>query len=271
MAAIPVLIKSLSANEITIGLARIVIAVLVLTPLLLLQGKLKGLCRRDWWGMLIIGGCFAGHWLTYFSSIKLATASLGAIAVTTFGIHLLFLNWLIKGQRIRPSEWLAVLLCFSGCLLVTPEFSLANNITLGLLSGVFSGLLYACLPLLHQRISHIGTLTRAWGQFAFAGLFFLPFIGFSHWQLSADDWWRLLALGLVGTVIAHSLWVKASTELPAIYTSLIYYLYVPIAMLLSSLFLQEEITVEMISGTCLIIGANLGLAILDWRRSKHRA
>ena len=43
---------------------------------------------------------------------------------------------------------------------MSPELSLENDVTLGIAVGLFSALLYAAMPLLHQRASDIGTLER---------------------------------------------------------------------------------------------------------------
>lgn len=267
MSMVPVLIKSVNTNEVTIGLARLIIALICISPIVLVRRHLAALTRPQWVGLLAIGLCFGVHWLAYFYSIKLSTASIGAIAVSTYGIHLLLLNFIFKQRTISALEWLAVLVCFAGCLLISPSIDFNDQVFIGLLVGIFSGLLYACLPLLHQRISDVPTLVRTWGQFAFAALFFLPLFGYSHWQLASADWLKLLALGVVCTVLAHSLWVKASTELPAVITAVVYYLYIPLAMLQSLYLLDEHISLNMLIGAGLIIFANVSLALITWRRS----
>lgn len=267
MGVVPVLIKSVNANVVTIGLARLVITAIVITAIVHFQKGLRNIaCSRDWLNLTIIGVVFGLHWLCYFISIKLSTASLGAIGVSTFGIHLLLLNWIFKGQRVSVFDWLTVLICFGGCLLVVPEFNLENSMTVGLLFGVLSGFLYACLPLLHQRITHLPTMTRAWGQFMFAFIVFLPLLGQSQWDLNTSDWLKLLVLGLLCTLVAHSLWIKASTELPSVITSLIYYLYIPVAVLLSALFLSEKITLGMVAGGMLILTANISQTVISWKK-----
>lgn len=265
MSLVPVLIRSNHANEFTIGLVRLAIAVVLITPLVFLKNPPR-LSRRQWGGLFMVGFIFGLHWLLYFVSIKWSSAAVGAIAVSTYGIHLLLLQWWVKKQPILPVQWLAVLLCFAGCILVAPSFSFSDKVTLGLLIGVVSGFLYACIPFLHQNLLAIPTLIRAWGQFLFSFLFFIPFIPWSNWDLAESDWWSLLVLGIVCTVIAHSLWVKSSSELPAIATSLIYYLYVPIAMVTSFIFLGEALSAGMIAGAACIIFANLLTAMLAWRR-----
>lgn len=267
MALVPILIKSVSANVFTIGLGRLGLTVFFISLYFVYKkayGKINGF--RDWFDLFIIGVVFGLHWLTYFLSIKLSSASIGVIGVSTFGIHLLILNWLIKGQRVALFELMAILVCFAGCLMVVPEFSLRNANTTGLLIGVLSGFLYACLPVLHQRASRIPTLTRAWGQFVFALVVFVPFAGQSQWQLAPVDWVKLVVLGLLCTLVAHSMWVKASTELPGVVTGLVYYLYIPIAIVLSAVFLGEEITLPVIAGGLLILSANIGQTIFSWRK-----
>ncbi len=265
MSLVPVLIRSSDANEFTIGLVRLAIAVTLVSPYIWWR-QTPNLSVKQWLGLLVVGLVFGTHWLLYFISIKWSSASIAAIAVSTYGIHLLLLQWLIKKQAIKPLEWVAVFLCFIGCILVAPSFTLSNQITLGLLIGIVSGFFYACLPLMHQNLMAIPTFTRAWGQFTFALLIFLPSIPWSNWELSTSDWWGLIVLGVVCTVIGHSLWVKSSSELPAIITSLIYYLYVPIAMVSSFVFLRESITLTMVAGAGCIIVANVFTAFMAWRR-----
>ena len=268
MSLVPVLVRSVGANEVTIGAIRIGIALLFLTPILLVKGTLKGLSFRDWLGMALVGLMFAAHWWTYFYAIKNSSAALGAISLSTYGIHLVIISWAFGGHKLAPIDLCAVAVSFTGCILVTPELNFSNETTWGFTVGVFSGLLYALLPLIHQRMAHIPTMTRSWGQFAFAGLFFLMLWPQIEWPRSSGDWWPLAVMGIVSTLIGHTLWVKASTELPAIVTSTTYYFYIPIAMVLSFVFLDEEITPIMIAGASMIVGANIAMAVMPVL--KHR-
>jgi len=268
MALVPVLVSSVAANEVTIGLVRVGIACVVLTPLLLWHKSFIELTSKDWFYLLLIGMIFGLHWWTYFYAIKNSTPSLGALSLTTYGIHLVWINWLISAQRPKFSDVFAVLLCFCGCIIVVPSADMANQVTQAFLVGVFSGLLYALLPFLHQRVNHLSTTVRSWGQFSFAGLFFLFFWPQIDWQLSINDWQLLIILGVVSTLIAHTLWVKVSTELPSILVSAFYYLYIPIAMALSYFFLDEPMTAAKLSGATLIVASCLLGIILPALRKR---
>jgi drug/metabolite transporter (DMT)-like permease len=266
MSAVPVLIKSTQANSVTIGIVRLLIAVAAFAPVVLYRRRLARLDARQWRQLLVIGLVFGLHWLAYFLSIKLATAAIAALAILTYSVQYLVLAWLFNKEQVTPVEWLAIALCFTGCVIVAPEFSLGNDVTAGIAIGLLSALLYAALPLLHQRASAIGTTERAFGQFLFALPVFVPFLGMANWDLGATDVYQLLALGLVCTVVSHTLWVKATTELPAIYASMIYFLYLPGAFVGSVVFLNEEVTTRKLAGCAIVLGASAALSLYRYRR-----
>lgn len=269
MSAVPVLVKSSVSNEFTIGLSRLAIAALIFTPFILWRGHLAQLKRGQWQQLLIIGVVFGFHWLTYFASIKLSTAAIAALTIITYSVQYLILAWFFNGERVTPLEWLAIAVCFAGCVVVAPEFSLENDVFLGIAVGLMSALLYAIMPLLHQRARDIGTPERTWGQFTFALLVFLPFWPYTDWGFDRIELYHLLVLGTLCTVVSHGLWVKASTELPAIYASMIYYLYLPGALVGSVLFLGEQVTVAKLVGCAMVFGSSAALSVYRYRRSRR--
>lgn len=270
MSAVPVLIKATEANAYTIGIARLAIALLAFMPLVLFSGRLLQLSRQQWLQLAVIGTVFGLHWLTYFFSIKLATAAIAALTILTYSVQYLVLAYLFNGEKVAPVEWLAIGVCFAGCVLVSPELNLENDISLGIAVGLLSALLYAAMPLLHQRARAIGTMERTWGQFFFALLLFLPLWGKTNWDLQMSDVYQLLVLGLLCTVVSHGLWVKASTELPAIYASMIYYLYLPGALVGSAVFLGEAMTPVKVAGCALVLGSSAALSVYRYRRNSAR-
>ena len=271
MSAVPVLVKSTAANIATIGISRLAIAVLAFAPFVLLRGQLLRLSRRQWLQLMVIGCTFGLHWLAYFASIKLATAAIAALTILTYSVQYLILAYIFNRESVKPVEWLAIGTCFAGCLVVSPELSFGNDVTLGIAIGLLSAFLYAAMPLLHQRATDIGTLERTFGQFFFALLIFLPLWGQASWDIGSDigttDVYQLLALGLLCTVVSHGLWVKTSTELPAIYTSMIYFLYLPGAVLGSMIFLGEPLTSRKLVGCTMVLLASVALSLYRYRRT----
>jgi drug/metabolite transporter (DMT)-like permease len=262
---IPVVIKMVSANPYTIGIFRLALATLVFAAFMAVRGELRRVARADLIRLAAIGFLFFGHWLTLFFAVKVSSASIGAIGLSTYGVDLLFLGVFFAGERPRIVVIVAVLLAAIGAVLVVPTFDLRNSTALGMLLACASALMYASLPLLHQRWSRIPTGIRTLGQFGFALLFFSLFITKTNWNLTTRDWAGLLFLAIGVTLIAHSLWVRVTTRLAPSSTSILYYANIPIAIGLSVWILGEPLTVRTMSGAALIITS--GLIGLATRRS----
>jgi len=263
----PVFIKEVSANAFTIGIVRLIIGTTFLYSVVRVS-KLKKLSKKDWKGLVYIGLLFGAHWITYFISVKLATPSIAILSVSSFGLHMIYLNWFINGQQPVLPDLIAVVVALVGIFLIVPEFSLENDLTAGILIGLVSAFFFAILPFVQRRHQHIDSLTRAFGQYAFALIVFLAFTSESNWDLTQQDWIFLGILGVVCTVGAHTLWLRASTMLAPTTTSLIFYLGTPIAMITSYIFLNEEMNSSKVLGAALIVSANVFSALKKRRRSK---
>jgi drug/metabolite transporter (DMT)-like permease len=258
---IPMVVKLISANPYTIGIFRLALATIFFAAFMAARGQLRRVTRNDLLRLAAIGFLFGAHWLTLFFAVKVSSASIGAIGLSTYGVDLLLLGILFAGERPRFVVILAVLLAAGGAVLVVPTFDLRNTTALGMLLACASALMYATLPLLHQRWSHIPTGTRTLGQFAFALLFFSLFITRTNWSLTPRDWAGLLFLAIGVTLIAHSLWVRVTTRLSPSATSILYYGNIPVAIALGVLILDEPLGLRAMTGAALIIaGGLIGLA-----------
>ena len=249
----PVFIKKVTANAITIGLIRLSIATVCMYFLFIGIKKLKALEKKDWKALMLIGLVFGIHWVSYFWAVKISTPSIAILGLTCFGIYLILLGWIFQGKKPSWLEWFTVLMAVGGNLLIVPEFSLRNDINVGLGSGLF----FAMLHFLQQKNAHILSYTRAFGQYGFGLVFFGLFSFQADFNLPETDWYYLIVLALVCTVGAHTLWLRATTHLPNAATSVIYYLSIPVAMMVSFFFLDEPMPANKIIGASLIILANL--------------
>lgn len=254
---IAVAVKFVSANAITIGIARLAITVAILLPALAITRRLKGISRTDIRPLAVMGVFFALHWLAFFFSIKIGSASVATVGLSTYGVHLIVLGWIFNRTKVTRIDLLVLTLAVAGSILVVPEFSIHNQEVIGLGLGVLSGFFYAFLPILQQRNAHLPALTRALGQFVFGLAVFLLLWPLSNWDLSVRDWLGLLFLGIMCTLVSHTLWVRLTTMLSTRVTSVIYYLYVPVSLVLSVVVLNEHVNAGMIAGATLIIAANI--------------
>jgi drug/metabolite transporter (DMT)-like permease len=262
MAGVPVFIKFTNANSYTIGIVRLVIATILIGLFMMYKKERIPLKKTSIKRLALIGIVFSIHWITYFYSIKISTASIGILGASTYGIHLIVLGWIFLSSRPRLIDILTIIIAFFGTYLIIPEFSFKNNITLGLAISVVSGLFFALLPILHQKSQHISGTQRALGQYFFAIPLFLLFFSKYDFNLESSDWWSLLYLGVLGTFLAHTLWINVTTKLNTTITSLIFYIIIPVTMTFSYFWLGEEMKLNKLLGALMIISANI-LGILS--------
>jgi drug/metabolite transporter (DMT)-like permease len=264
MGAVPIIIRHVPANPWTIGLLRLGVTTAGMALIVAAARRWVTPTPREWRALALIGVLFAAHWALYFISIKMSSAAIVVIGQSTFGVHLVVLGWLIGHHEVEAADLAAVALAVAGSLLVAPRWSLADADTVGLLLGIASSFFYAFLPILHQRLSHLSSAMRVLGQFSFGLLLFLPSWPASEWRFSAGDWFWLMVLAVVCTLVQHTLWTRLTTRLPTLTTSVLFYLAVPVTLVLGVVLLGERVTGWMIGGAGLIVSGNL-LALMRRR------
>ena len=265
MGAVPIIIRHIAANPWTIGLVRLGVATAGMALLIHLTRRWVTPSRSEVKALALIGVLFGAHWALYFISIKVSSAAIAVIGQATFGVHLVVLGWAIGHHRVERADLVAIACAVVGTLMVAPRWSLQNQDTVGLLLGIVSSFFYAFLPILHQRLAHLSSSVRVLGQFVFALPVFLPSWPASNWRLSGHDWFWLMVLCIVCTLIQHTLWTRLTTRLPTLTTSVLFYLAVPVTLAFSVLLLGERVTPWMIAGAMLILTGNV-LALVRRRR-----
>jgi len=271
MGSVPVAIKWVSVDPWVIGIIRLVIATSLLVLIFPAARQWRGLSRKDWLTLLLIGVVFGLHWITYFYAIKLSSASIASIGtISMYGIFLSLLGAVFLSHRVRWYHGAAIALSIIGVFLVVGKFDTGSGMLIGFLTSIASGFLYALLPILHQRATHMSSMLRTFGQYSGALVVFLIGAPLGTWKIPPMDWLGLVYLAIIGTLASHTLWVHATSVLPATTSSLLYYLYVPIAVLLSFLFLGETLALPQIIGGVIIISASLLGILGDQLLSKRK-
>lgn len=257
----PAAIRAVDIDSYALGIWRLSLSAIGMTLLLAAQRRrpladFAAEVRRHWKLLLAVGVFFGLHWLTYFLSIKWASASIGAISFSTTGVQLPLLGWLFGFGRPRTTAMVGVVLAMAGSWLCVPLEESGDWMLAGLLIGILSGTFYAALPMLHQRHAHLDNELRTWGMFVFALPVFLVMAPAATWTMTARDAWLVFHLGVVVTLVGHYMWVQVSTELPLQLTSVLGYLQLPAALIINY-FIGEEMTLAMAAGGACIVAGNL--------------
>jgi drug/metabolite transporter (DMT)-like permease len=254
-AFVPLAIKFTAATPITICLFRLLLATLALAFFWRKKifFKFFDLRRSESWRLWLIGTIFFFHWVTYAYGVKLGGSSIGALGLSTYGLQLVIAGIFFLGHKISKKDIICLSLSILGILLIIPSWTFKNESTQGLILALISATFFALLPIVHRKSQMFNLETRIFAQFFGALCGFLLFVGKTNWDLKVMDWWALLFLGIMGTLIAHSLWVKVSSKGSTINLSLAYNTIAPLAIGLSHFLLGESFTQTQLLGALVII------------------
>jgi drug/metabolite transporter (DMT)-like permease len=256
---VPVVIKLTAANIFTIGVVRLAGGTVFTAAYIVINKKRVVVTPFEAMLLVLLGLFFGVHWLTYFYSLKIGSASIATLGLSTYSIFLMLFGHILKQHKFTLLDMTAVVLVVAGILYVIPQLSLENEISQGLAFSCFSGCVYAVLPLLHHKLSNVALEARTLAQFLFALLLFGCFFDYTNWDLVFRDWCYLFFLAVLGTYVAHSLWGYVTSMMSTRITGLIYYAYIPVTMALSFLLLDEKITVPMLMGAICIVMGNIAM------------
>lgn len=263
-ASVPACVRGMTMDSYSIGIWRLSMAVVGMTLLMRVRhgvslAALVAAVRRDWLVLAAVGVCFGAHWLTYFQSIRIAGASTATLALSTGGVQMPLLGWLVGSGRPRAAAMVGVLLAMVGSVLCLPDARHGEHEAelFGFVIGVVSATLYAFVPILHQRHARLDNELRAWAQFAFALPVFLVAAPAAEWALTPKDLWLILYLGLAVGLVGHYWWAQLSAALPLSTTSALGYLQLPMTLAMNVLLIGETMTRPMLIGAGLILAGNI--------------
>ena len=236
----PGLMPHLSAG--TIALGRGVFGALVLLGLLALLPRIS--VPRDWrtLGLLVLIGLGnAGNWGFYFASIQFSTVAVAVVSLFTYPLLTALLEPLFyRGERLDKLELAAGAMVVVGVALIVPEWSLRNNVTLGVLFGLASALSFALRNILSRKIVHsYGSIRLMLVTFVIATIVFIPW-GAAEWRsIGLDDVALLVVLGGALTAVPQAMLINTLKRLTSRLASVILSLQPVVAIVLALVLLHE--------------------------------
>ncbi|MEJ2552272.1 MAG: DMT family transporter [Anaerolineales bacterium] len=224
-----------------------------------------------------------GFILSIFNSLWTLSVAMNGAAISTVlayssaAFTALLGHWLLQ-ERLGWGKILAVVLCITGCVLVAEAYD-ANawqSNTLGILTGILSGLAYAVYSLMGRSASQRGLnpWTTLCYTFSFAAVFLLAynlipgievpgtinrFKDFFWLQDSLAGWGALLLLAAGPTLSGYGLYNVSLSYLPSSTVNLILTLEPAFTATLAYILFGERLNQIQIAGSFLIIS---GVAIL---------
>ncbi len=261
----------------TFVLIRYVVAVPVLFVMFRLTRD-HGFARRDWGALALTSFVgFGVSLLAQFAGTKLSTAAAGALITSATPAFIVVFAWLLLREAASSQQWLGLALATIGVLVVTlagdqPTTDQATNPLLGNLLLVVAAVTWALYSVQAKR------LTRTYSSLAVTlgvtaiGIPIVAPVSVIELQTQSIGMITLpvllgiLYVGVGSTAIAFFLWNKSFELLDVASASLFFFAQPVVGVLLSALFLNQQLQLSFFAGGGLIlIGALLGM------RSPRRA
>ncbi len=169
----------------------------------------------------------------------------------------------LLGEKVGWRRGLAILVGMIGVLIIINPIGVNFDVNLLLpLAGAFT---YAIYGIATRAVGREDSAITSVLYTAIVGAVAISIIGPFYWTpIAPNDWWAMLALCICGSV-SHYFLIKAYSNLTAVEVQPLTYLQVVLGAAVATTFFGETITVNMVVGAVIVIGAGL---FTVWR--EHR-
>lgn len=222
--------------------------------------KLKS--RKDYGIAVFAGIILAVHWTTFFQAIQSSSVAIGTITFSTFPLFLTFLEPLLFREKLKVTSVLSAAVLLLGVFITIPEFSLENQITIGILWGMVSSLSYAVLSLANRYLSRsYAARTVCLYEQGTAAVVLLPAMFLVKTSWTTQNILGIAAIGFICTAFAHSLYVAAQRKVKAQTAGIISGMETVYGIVYALLFLGEVPGIRELIGGAVILGVALVISL----------
>lgn len=207
-------------NGLVLVFYRMLLTVLALFPIYLMHQKEVKVPMKEKARLMLIGILIAIHWVCFYGSIKLANVSIALVCISSVGIFTAFLEPLFLKTKLIWNDIFIGLLSLIGIFFI---FQFDIHFRTGILVGLVSALFASIFTIINKRLTSEHTTQTIQTFEMFGGLSFLTIVilGINAYQQTTfilptkQDWFWLIILALVCTVLANHLMLNALKKISA--------------------------------------------------------
>lgn len=220
--------------------------------------------RGDFKPLLLAGFLNAVRLLLYYLAFLYTSLANAVIILFTWPIFSASFGKLALKEKTTSKEWFLVIISFLGIIIMyIGNVNLVNVDFLGMTMMLVSAIMYAMTVVIYKaKIKDYSDMEIVFYQNFLGSIIFLPFFLFNRpWPQLAQVSIAVVFFGLLVGVISFLLFFIGLRRLSVIRYSILTYWEVPTTIIFGILLMNENLTIGMIVGGLLIIGANIGLLI----------
>jgi drug/metabolite transporter (DMT)-like permease len=257
-----VLGRLITLNEAVLVWYRMMIACFVLWGSLFFQKRKPAASQKLFIQSSTIGFLLALHWVTFYAGIKVSNVSTALVCLSSMGFFTAILEPVMLRRPFDIIEVLLGLLAIAGISIV---FHFDPHYKLGIIISLFSAFLASIFPILNRQIlqqmdAETATRYQLSGGFIFITLLmpvYLHYFPVERLLPTLSDFAWLLVLGVLCTVVAYDLFMKALQKISAFTVNLSYNLEPIYGIAMAFLIYREdkEVSPGFYYGFFLIVAA----------------
>ncbi len=260
---IGIFVRTIAMPSSIIALVRGVIGSVFLLAVVFLRktGIDTAAVKRNWWKLLLSGGCIGVNWILLFEAYRFTTVATATLCYYLQPVIVVLGSAVVLQEKLNIRKLLCVFVAILGMIPVSgvlESIPTAAEIT-GILLATGAALLYGINILTNKTMQGLSPFDMTIFCMITATVTLLPY------TLLTEDWsaivWEpssmalLLVVGIIHTGVAYALYYSALEKMKAQEVAIYGYIDPICAILLSALLLSEPLTMGIVIGAVMILGA----------------
>lgn len=210
--------------------------------------------------LLLSAIALGGNWIFLYQSYDYTTIANATLGYYFAPVFVMLLSPFVLKEQLSLKKIVCIVVAVLGLILIVGEGISASNTNdiLGLSYGLIAAAFYAALLLLNKFIKDMGKLELTIFQLGTTALLLMPYVfftsGFGIFEVSSSSIPFILILGIINTGIGFWLFFSGMENLKGQSIAILSYVDPFVAILISALILQEQMTlVQMLGGALLLV------------------
>lgn len=219
--------------------------------------------KRDLPILFLSGAAMGFNWVFLFEAYQYTSISLATMSYYFAPVIVMVVSPILFKEKLTRSQIFCFMMSTIGLLLVISNggFSGGSQNLKGILFGLGAALLYATVILLNKGIRNVSGIDRTLLQFIAVIFVLFPYLqltgGIHPETLTTFGLINLLLVGILHTGITYCLYLSSLKDLKGQEVAILSYIDPMVAVLISVVFLKENITLQQILGGLMILGFTL--------------
>lgn len=275
--SIGLIVKNIELSSSEIALYRGVLGSLFLLIFSLFKKKnvSRAILKSNAVVLFFSGAAIGLNWILLFEAYNYTTIANATLSYYFAPVIVMIVSPFLLKEKLVLNKVGSILLAMLGMFLVVgtgTQTTVAFNHTVGILYGLGAAVLYASVIMLNKLLKGLTSLESTMIQLMVASVTLAPYVfftqGFDLVNIAVTSISYLVVLGTIHTGLAYVLYFSAMQKLNSQTVALLSYIDPVSAVVMSALFLGEEMNGIQIIGGLLILSSTF-IGGLNWPKKEQ--